>query len=146
MTRADQLRPEFVDFIPDQLETGVLYISKRYSTASHLCCCGCGQEVVTPLNPAKWRFTVEKGAVSLVPSVGNWSLPCRSHYWITKNHVRWAAAMSPELIVAVQARDRRDAELLASSKPTGRFTNFWHRAYAICMSNIEQLANWWRGR
>ncbi|MDH2348718.1 DUF6527 family protein [Bradyrhizobium sp. SSUT77] len=23
----------------------------------HLCCCGCGREVVTPLAPAQWRLT-----------------------------------------------------------------------------------------
>ncbi|MDH2356437.1 DUF6527 family protein [Bradyrhizobium sp. SSUT112] len=23
----------------------------------HLCCCGCGREVVTPLTPAQWRLT-----------------------------------------------------------------------------------------
>jgi hypothetical protein len=96
-----------------------IYISLRYSTASHLCCCGCGLEVVTPLNPAKWRLTERAGAVSLVPSIGNWSFPCRSHYWITANRVRWAGAMSPEIIAAVKARDRVDAAEFARHR-TGR--------------------------
>ena len=111
MTSASHLRPKFVEFIPDRLEPGVLYISRRYATASHLCCCGCAREVVTPLNPAKWRITEHEGKVSLAPSVGNWSFPCRSHYWINANRVQWATAMAPEIIQAVQARDRRDAEL-----------------------------------
>src|ERR1700730_13391675 len=68
MKRIDELQPEFVDFIPERLDRGVLYISRRYSTASHLCCCGCGLEVVTPLNPAKWHLSVDKGTVSLNPS------------------------------------------------------------------------------
>lgn len=113
MSRLSQLLPEFVDFIPEQLAPGTLYISRRYSTASHLCCCGCGQLVVTPLNPAKWKLLERGNRVSLVPSVGNWSSPCKSHYWITENRVRWAGAMSTERILAVQQQDRRDAILLA---------------------------------
>ena len=38
--RQTALRPEFVEFIPEQLEDGVLYISQRYGTAMHRCCCG----------------------------------------------------------------------------------------------------------
>ena len=44
-----QIRPESVEFIPEHIEEGVLYISELYRTAVHKCCCGCGQEVVTPL-------------------------------------------------------------------------------------------------
>ena len=46
MKRIDRLRPEFVDYIPENLDRGVLYISRRYKTATHLCCCGCGREVI----------------------------------------------------------------------------------------------------
>lgn len=113
MIRADRLRPELVEYIPERLDEGVLYISRRYATATHLCCCGCGREVVTPLNPAKWRLVEKNGTVSLYPSVGNWSFPCQSHYWIEGNRVRRAGAMAPEMIAAVKARDRRDAEALA---------------------------------
>ena len=112
MTRISQLTPEFVEYIPERPAPGVLYVSRRYATAVHLCCCGCGCEVVTPLNPAKWRLDEDGGNVSLPPSVGNWSLHCQSHYWITGNRVRWAAAMAPGMIAAVKARDRRDAAAL----------------------------------
>jgi hypothetical protein len=112
MIRIDQLTPEFVEYIPEHPAPGVLYVSRRYATAMHLCCCGCRSEVVTPLNPAKWRLTEDGVTVSLHPSVGNWSLPCQSHYWITGNRVQWAAAMAPEVIAAVKARDRRDAAAL----------------------------------
>ncbi|WP_372837466.1 DUF6527 family protein [Phaeovulum sp.] len=120
MTRLGQIKPEFVEFIPENLAPGVLYISKRYSTASHLCCCGCGLEVVTPLNPAKWRLIESDGAISLSPSVGSWSFPCRSHYWISGNRVQWAAVMSAERIAAVKSRDRRDVEAMAP-QPQGFF-------------------------
>lgn len=123
MTRIRQIRPEFVDFIPEKLALGVLYISRRYSTASHLCCCGCGLEVVTPLNLAKWRLTESNGTVSLNPSVGNWSFPCQSHYWISGNRVQWAAAMSAERIAAVKARDQRDVDAM-TPQPQGLFARF----------------------
>jgi hypothetical protein len=43
------MQPEHVEFIPKALEDGVLYISTKYRTASHRCCCGCGTKIVTPL-------------------------------------------------------------------------------------------------
>lgn len=78
--RHDHLRPSFVEFIPEQLEDGVIYISQRYRTATHRCCCGCGAEVVTPLSPAAWSLEIANEGATLRPSIGNWSLPCRSHY------------------------------------------------------------------
>jgi hypothetical protein len=95
MRQPAALRHEFVDTIPDRLEPGVLYVSMRYRTAMHLCPTGCGEEVVTPLDRSDWTLTFD-GTVSLRPSVGNWGLACRSHYWITRDHVVWAATWSRE--------------------------------------------------
>lgn len=132
MTRINQLCPEFVDFIPERLVQGVIYISRRYSTAAHLCCCGCGREVVTPLNPAKWQLTENGRGISLHPSVGNWSFPCQSHYWINGNRVLWAELMTPEMISTVKARDLHDVEAL-TPKPIGLFLRIgqWlHRVFS----------------
>ena len=96
----------FVEFIPDQLETGVLYVSMEYATVTHRCACGCGQEVVTPLSPTDWQLMFDGEAVSLEPSIGNWSFPCRSHYFIQRNVVRWAADMTQAEIARGRARDR----------------------------------------
>lgn len=105
--RQSALRPQLVEFIPEQLEDGVLYISQRYRTATHRCCCGCGSEVVTPLGPADWTLEVVKGAATLAPSVGNWSLPCRSHYLVRKGKVVWARDMSRDEIRLGRERDQR---------------------------------------
>ena len=113
MTPIQRLQPVFVDAVPSTLLAGQLYISKRYRTAVHLCCCGCGLEVVTPLNPAKWRLTEQGNTISLYPSIGNWSFPCRSHYWIERNQVRWSRAMSKVQIDRVRERDQRAVELYA---------------------------------
>ncbi|MFB7085771.1 DUF6527 family protein [Streptomyces sp. NPDC056296] len=89
------------------MDAGVLYISVPYRTCGHLCCCGCGQEVVTPLSPAQWSFTYDGESVSLTPSIGNWSLPCQSHYWIRDGRVRWSRRYSPAEIDRNRDRDRR---------------------------------------
>ena len=82
--------PEFVEFIPDDVKEGVLYISIRYGTATHRCPSGCGEIVVTPIKPTDWTLIWNGESVSLYPSIGNWSLPCKSHYWIRENKVVWA--------------------------------------------------------
>ena len=85
-----KLSHKFVEFVPNVLEKGVLYVSVTYGTASHLCCCGCGREVVTPITPTGWKLIFDGETVSLDPSIGNWNFPCRSHYWISNNRVEWA--------------------------------------------------------
>jgi Family of unknown function (DUF6527) len=95
MKRPVPLRHAFVETIPDRLEPGVLYVSLKYRTAVHLCPTGCGEEVVTPLGRTDWTLTFD-GTVSLRPSVGNWGLACRSHYWITRDEVEWARTWSRE--------------------------------------------------
>lgn len=117
MTKRHHLEPVFVDTIPNSLEEGRIYISKRYRTAVHRCCCGCGLEVVTPINPAKWQLNENGGKVSLRPSVGNWSFPCRSHYWIDHNRVRWARAMPQWKIDHVRRRDQEAIEMQTLPRP-----------------------------
>src|SRR5688572_5744640 len=108
--RRTAITPSFVDAIPEYLEDGVLYISEKYETAVHMCCCGCGEEVVTPLNHAKWHLSRRRGAVSLFPSIGNWNYNCQSHYWIRANRIEWAPSMTRQQILAVQGRDRKDQD------------------------------------
>jgi hypothetical protein len=95
------IQHKFVEFIPDTLEEGILYITLEYATALHKCACGCGNEVVTPLTPKDWKLIFDGKTVSLYPSIGNWRFPCRSHYWIENNQIidanRWPfTTMIPE--------------------------------------------------
>jgi hypothetical protein len=104
------LKHEFVEFIPDELEQGTIYISIRFATASHLCCCGCGSKVVTPIRPTDWKLIFDGKTVSFHPSIGNWSFACRSHYWIRSNHVEWAPSWSKEEIELGRSDDRSAKE------------------------------------
>lgn len=87
--RIHQIEHLFVDYIPDALDDGVLYVSIPFATATHKCFCGCGWEVTTPIAPNAWELTFNGRSVSLAPSVGSRNLKCRSHYWIRKNKVVW---------------------------------------------------------
>ncbi len=93
-----KIKHKFVELIPDTLDEDVLYISITYAIVLHKCCCGCGNEVATPLSPEGWKLTFDGETVSLYPSIGNWGFPCRSHYWITRNRVEWARSWSDEEI------------------------------------------------
>lgn len=106
MMRHTHLQHRFVRSIPDQLQAGVLYVSMEFSTAAHSCCCGCGREVITPFSPTDWRLTFDGQAVSLWPSIGNWNLPCRSHYVISDGEVHEAGPWSPEQVEAERRRDK----------------------------------------
>ncbi len=61
------LRQEFVDLIPDELAEGTVYVSILYATVVHKCCCGCGNEVVTPLGPTDWQLVFDGESISLTP-------------------------------------------------------------------------------
>lgn len=84
------LQHRFVEFIPEILEDGVLYVSMEYCTAIHKCVCGCGNKVVTPISPTGWQLEFDGKSISLSPSIGNWNFDCQSHYWIKKNEIQHA--------------------------------------------------------
>jgi hypothetical protein len=104
--KQESFKHQFVEFIPEELQDGTLYVSMRFATVAHLCACGCGTKVVTPLKPTDWMLMFDGKTITLDPSIGNWSFPCRSHYWIKKNRVRWAEDWSRSRIEANRADDR----------------------------------------
>lgn len=109
------LQHKFVDSLPEVLEEKTLYVCMEFTTAAHKCVCGCGREVVTPFSPTDWKMIYDGKTVTLHPSVGNWSFPCRSHYWIRRNRVEWAPAWSEEEIKMGHMRDRRAKEIYFGS-------------------------------
>lgn len=90
MDRIETFAHKFVELMPNELKSGVIYISRPYELAIHLCACGCGGQVVMSFRPGGWKMTDHGDTISLSPSVGNQKFECRSHYWIRKSQVVWA--------------------------------------------------------
>ncbi len=100
-----QFRHEFVEFVPETVVDGIVYVSIPYATAIHRCACGCGQEVVTPLSPTDWKVIYDGKTISLDPSIGNWSFDCQSHYFIRGNCILWCDRWSKERIELGRTHD-----------------------------------------
>ena len=100
------LRHNFVKFIPESLDEGMLYISIEYCTTAHNCVCGCGNKVVTPITPTDWELTFDGETVSLSPSIGNWSFDCQSHYWVKRGKIQWDGKWSKDEIDAGRRKDQ----------------------------------------
>ncbi|MFT3793766.1 DUF6527 family protein [Flavobacterium sp.] len=105
-----------MEFIPSELEEGVLYITVAYKTAVHLCICGCGNRVVTPITPTDWQFTFNGRTITLYPSIGNWNFECRSHYWIQENDIVMAPKWSQEQIERGRRNDAEEKEWFFGKK------------------------------
>jgi hypothetical protein len=106
-----QIKLQKVHYMPKQLEPGILYISYEFGTAAHLCACGCGVKIRTPLGPTEWSIKETRAGPSLWPSVGNWQQACKSHYVINRGEILWASSWNDAQISAGCAREemRREA-------------------------------------
>jgi hypothetical protein len=119
---------QHVKYMPKTLQSGVLYVSREFETAAHLCACGCGLKVRTPLGPTEWALEETPPGPSLYPSIGNWQQPCQSHYWITRGEVIWAPKWSPEQIVAGRQAEQRMAHAYYEARNqvrVGSIRKFW---------------------
>src|SRR3989442_15593311 len=105
-----RIRLERVHFMPKELEPGVLYVSEEFETAAHLCACGCGTKIRTPLGPARWQFEETASGPTLRPSIGNWKIACKSHYWILGGEVLWAELWTADQIAAGERAEKAKLE------------------------------------
>lgn len=131
------LNHKFVEFIPENIQENTIYVSIEYSTAAHKCCCGCGNEVVTPISPTDWKLIFDGETITLSPSIGNWSFDCRSHYFIRNNEVHWAGTWSDKEIKEGRLEDKRSKAVyynnknqssvnVSESKPKPKKWKFWN--------------------
>lgn len=100
------MKHKFVEFIPEKLEEGVIYVAMEFGAVAHKCSCGCGNEVYTPLSPTDWKLTYDGESITLYPSIGNWGFDCESHYWIINNKVKWSGKWTEKEIQAGRKRDK----------------------------------------
>ena len=142
--KTDTMDYKLVDFIPEKLESGVLYISEKYKTAAHKCCCGCGEEVITPLNPTGWSAKISNNCVTLYPSIGNWGFACRSHYWINRGRIEWSYQMSEWEIQRGRDTDRR-LKKQYYSEPNGDNTSQPSRPGSDWLESIIGKIKSWLG-
>lgn len=91
MNIINNITPQYVEFMPNILQEGVIYISERFRLAIHLCACGCGKKTVTPLGSDDWTLIDNNGSITLKPSIGNFKgeSPYHAHYYITDNRIEW---------------------------------------------------------
>lgn len=115
-----RLEHRFVDEIPERIEPGILYVSLQFATAVHSCCCGCGEEVVTPFTPTDWKMTFDGETISLKPSVGSWTLACRSHYVIDRSLVVEALPWTGAEVESGRRRERAAKARHYDHKPPSR--------------------------
>lgn len=137
--RPKRLEHRFVEHIPEHLEAGILYVSMEYATSAHCCCCGCGEEVVAPFTPTDWKMTFDGETISLRPSIGNWTLKCRSHYVIDRGKVIEANPWSEKQVQAERRRDHAAKARFYEQAPTieapvqpvlpEAAPGFWHRIW-----------------
>jgi Family of unknown function (DUF6527) len=100
----------FVKNIPENLADNTVYVSIEYATAMHKCACGCGSKVVTPISPIGWSLNFDGDTISLHPSIGNWSFPCQSHYWVKRNSIMWAPRLTKEQIEKGRTYEEEDTK------------------------------------
>lgn len=141
MSKIYAIRPEFVDRFPETLTEGVIYISRKFSTAAHSCCCGCGTKVVTPLKPGRWRLEEKGDLISITPSIGSWSTACQSHYWIKENRVDWSYSFTPEEIALNRASDQRVRQKAYAERVHAE-RGFWGRAWEAIKAVWAKIASW----
>jgi hypothetical protein len=117
-----------VHYMPKELKPWVLYVSEEFGTAAHLCACGCGSKIRTPLGPTEWSVKETDSGPTLSPSVGNWQQACQSHYVIYRGEIKWATKWTPEQIAAgrrnEEERRRAYYEALYRSRG-GIMQRFW---------------------
>ncbi len=115
MQKLTNIKLRRVQCVPRTLEPGILYVSEEFGAALHLCACGCGVKVSTPIGPTDWSFEESSAGPTLFPSVGNWQQPCQSHYVIRDGRVLWMDAWTPEQILSGRlAKERRDEAYFAA--------------------------------
>ena len=119
---------QHVYYMPKELKPGVLYVSKEFGAAAHLCACGCGSKIRTPLGPTEWMLEETDGRPTLRPSIGNWQQACQSHYWIRRGEIVWSDRWTAEEIAAGRRREekrRRDYYDALDHERGGIFQRLW---------------------
>ncbi len=121
-------------YIPKDLESGILYVSEEFGVACHLCPCGCGSKVVTPIGPTEWSFSEVDDKPTLYPSIGNWQFPCKSHYWIEGGLIKWSYQWTDEQIM--------NGRQMEEIRRRAYYENMHHNTRR--QSILQKIYNWFK--
>lgn len=124
---------KLINHLPIQLEANVLYVSEEFEIAGHLCPCGCGSKIITPLGINEWSLSVIEKKPTLKPSIGNWQLPCQSHYWIRRGEILWSNKWTDEEI---------EAGRLAEEQQRKDYYDEMERTVKYQISRWESIKKW----
>lgn len=131
------MRLERVHYMPKELSPGVLYVSEEFSAAAHLCACGCGAKIRTPLGPTEWSIDETAEGPSLWPSVGNWQQSCRSHYCITRGSIVWAEDWTHEQVQAGREHEMLSREAFFADR-VQRGMPWWRRLLRLIWKRLPK--------
>lgn len=137
-----KLQHKFVDYIPETIENDTLYISLDFGTVVHNCACGCGNEVNTPLSPIHWKMIYNGEAITLKPSIGNWSFECKSHYWITNNIVEWSYKWSKSKIQKNRNAEKLEAQKYYENQEPNKEKDLHSTIDVVKINDVPKAKNW----
>ena len=123
-----KIRLQRVHYMPKDLEPGVLYVSEQFGAVAHLCACGCGSKIRTPLGPTEWSVEETDDGPTLRPSIGNWQQACQSHYLIARGEIIWSDQWTAKQIAGGRRREeehRREYYDALGRKRSGVVRKLW---------------------
>ena len=117
------------ELMPKELQPGILYYSEEYGTAAHLCACGCGSKVRTPIDATEWSLEEDEDGPTLYPSIGNWQKPCRSHYLIRNGKIIWCRSWTEDEVQEGRQleHERRVAHFDKKKQKKKKSSRLWDR-------------------
>ena len=125
----------WVEDMPETMEGGKIYLSIKHRLTEHLCACGCRAEVSLPLGRNDWKIEYDGETVSIWPSVGNWQLPCKSHYIIRENKTRWCRRWFEKGILTGRARGRKEKQQDIEKRQKKR--KWWKQIFRIICGEFD---------
>ncbi|MCP9199246.1 DUF6527 family protein [Gramella sp. GC03-9] len=125
------LKHSFVEYIPEDIKEDKLYVSVENEIIVHKCCCGCGEKVFLPLSPVDWKFIFDGESITIDPSIGNWGMACKSHYWIKNGKIVWSNNWNQDQIDDCRINETVEHQRYFNSKKI----SFWSRIISFFKSN-----------
>lgn len=99
----------------------------------------------TRFSPRDWSMKFNGEAVSISPSIGNWSFACQSHYILDGGRVHWADRWSRERIELGRLLDRERKERHYKGEPTAPILAE-PKVQAARLGPLARFARWLTGK